>query len=347
MPDGPASTTHQTHLAAGSDADPLTILLAQHREIEARFAGFEAAGAVRASGDARMAGAAPAGVQALLGYLEGSLEMHIRLEETLLFPPLRRAAAPWDADLIDQMLAGHDEIRRKRQALQAVVAAPPHEAAAGVERPTVEGAIADLGQAVHDHLQFEEELIFRLVPELLSPDTIAALGRTLVVVSRTTEEPAMTESERTPAQDRGEAPSQLRGETTGTPERPAREVAAPVLAFDLPAEIARLHQESGWIGGERDGKTLVKEPDFHIVLTAMKSGTRLAQHKAAARVSIQVLSGQLSVAVRGETRELAVGHLLVLERDVPHDVIALVDSAFLLTLAWPERREDALPRRRQ
>ncbi len=135
----------------------------------------------------------------------------------------------------------------------------------------------------------------------------------------------------------------LRGETTGTPERPARQVSAPVLAFDLPAEIEHLHQESGWIDGERDGKTLVKEPDFRIVLTAMKSGTRLAQHKTVARVSIQVLSGRIAASVNGQTTEHSVGHLLVLDREIPHEVVALVDSAFLLTLAWPERSEDAEP----
>ena len=144
----------------------------------------------------------------------------------------------------------------------------------------------------------------------------------------------------------------LRGETTGTPERPSRKLAAPMMLFDLPAEIERLHQESGWIGGKCDGKTLVKEPDLHIVLTAMKSGTRLPQHKADARVSIQVLSGKLAVHVQtaepaggDQTTELTAGHLLVLERNIPHDVDALVDSAFLLTLAWPERAEDALPDR--
>jgi quercetin dioxygenase-like cupin family protein len=135
----------------------------------------------------------------------------------------------------------------------------------------------------------------------------------------------------------------LRGRTTGTPQNPARQVAAPVLAFDLPAEIERLHQEAGWIGGERAGKTLVKEPDFRIVLTAMKSGTRLAHHEADARVSIHVLTGQLVVHIQDHTTEMSAGHVLVLERNIPHDVDALVDCAFLLTLAWPERPEDALP----
>jgi len=185
---------------------------------------------------------------------------------------------------------------------------------------------------VRSHFQSEEDLVFRLAPELLGQGTLGAVAREMAAAI-TRKEADMTESQR--------PEPMLRGRTTGTSERPARQVAAPVLAFDLPAEIERLHHESGWLSGERDGKTLVKEPDFRIVLTAMKSGTRLAQHEAAARVSIQVLSGQLAVSVHGETTEMTAGHLLVLDRDIPHDVVAQVDSAFLLTLAWPERGEDA------
>jgi hypothetical protein len=33
--------------------------------------------------------------------------------------------------------------------------------------------------------------------------------------------------------------------------------------------------------------------------------------------------------------ELTSGHLLALDRSIKHDVEALEDSAFLLTIAWP------------
>ena len=82
--------------------------------------------------------------QSLLAYLKGGLETHIRLEEELLFPQLRQAAAPWDGNLIDQMIAGHDQIRIKRSDLQAAVAAADHEAASATERPSLEQAIVAL-----------------------------------------------------------------------------------------------------------------------------------------------------------------------------------------------------------
>lgn len=138
-------------------------------------------------------------------------------------------------------------------------------------------------------------------------------------------------------------PPPLRGRTTGTPANPARDLAAPALAFDLPAEIERLHQEAGWTSGERAGKTLVKEPDFRVVLTVMKRGSRLPRHETDGRISIHVLSGTLTVRAREQPTEMSAGHVLVLDRNISHEVDAREDCAFLLTIAWPERNEDVLP----
>jgi hypothetical protein len=38
----------------------------------------------------------------------------------------------------------------------------------------------------------------------------------------------------------------------------------------------------------------------------------------------------------GKEFDLPAGHLLVLDRAMPHDVVAIEDSAFLLTVAWPD-----------
>ena len=335
LQDHPVADIQPDGLRSHSESDPIALLVVHHRATEARFAVLTAM-LVSCSPDAtRGAGAAPDTVQSLLTTLEEDLEAHIHVEEEVLFPRLREAAAPWDGNLINQMIAGHDQIRRKWKEVEAAFATKNRDTASGIERPSVEQTVAALQHMVHTHFQNEEDLVFRLAPELLSPDTLAAIGRELTATTSITEDADMAESHNpTPP---------LRGETTGTSERPSRRVAAPVLAFDLLAEIDQLHQETGWIGGERDGKTLVKEPDFRIVLTAMKSGTRMAQHEAAARVSIQVLIGKLVVSIYDQTTELTEGNLLVLDRDISHDVVALVDSAFLLTLAWPERAEDASP----
>jgi quercetin dioxygenase-like cupin family protein len=133
---------------------------------------------------------------------------------------------------------------------------------------------------------------------------------------------------------------------TNTAEHPFRSGAVrtpgplgnPMLTFDLNGEIKRLREENSWHGG-RDSKTLVKNEDFRIVLTVLKANALLHEHKATGRISVQVLSGHIQMHVQDKVFELPAGHLLALDRAVPHDVKALEDSAFLLTIAWPEEGE--------
>jgi quercetin dioxygenase-like cupin family protein len=124
------------------------------------------------------------------------------------------------------------------------------------------------------------------------------------------------------------------GETTGTSERVPQWMAAPVLAFDLTHEIAQLHEETAWQQGDRNAKTLVKEADFRIVLIALRAGARMEEHRAAGRISVQTLAGHIRLHTVGTNVDLPTGRLVSLERDVPHDVEALEESAFLLTIAW-------------
>jgi len=125
------------------------------------------------------------------------------------------------------------------------------------------------------------------------------------------------------------------GQTHGSPERPMHQVARSRLTFDLGAELGRLRAEESWQQGTRNAKTLVKEPDIRLVLIVMRQGGRMEEHRAPGRISIQTLTGWLRLHVPGETIDLAVGQILVLDPDVAHDVEALEESAFLLTIAWP------------
>ncbi len=112
-------------------------------------------------------------------------------------------------------------------------------------------------------------------------------------------------------------------------------LTAPMLTFNLVAEIEQLNREEHWVKDGRISKTLVKHSDFRIVLMVMKAGTLMQEHKTDARISIHVLSGRLLIKLDRETIELPAGHLLVLEKGLSHDVNALEESAFLLSISWP------------
>jgi quercetin dioxygenase-like cupin family protein len=116
----------------------------------------------------------------------------------------------------------------------------------------------------------------------------------------------------------------------------ASPMAAPYLEFDLPAEVDRLKAESTWSTG-RNARTLIKYDDLRVVLTALQSGARIPEHQADGRLSVQVVSGHLQVRASGRTFNLRAGGLLALDRAVRHDVTALEESAFLLTIAWPNK----------
>jgi quercetin dioxygenase-like cupin family protein len=121
-------------------------------------------------------------------------------------------------------------------------------------------------------------------------------------------------------------------------------MAAPFLEFDLTRELEQLHGEPEWDSGQ-NAKTLVKYDDFRVVLTALKARSRLPLHQTKGRVSIQTVAGHILVRAEGRTFDLPTGTLLALDQNLPHDVEALEESAFLITIAWPHGDRQASGRR--
>jgi quercetin dioxygenase-like cupin family protein len=113
-------------------------------------------------------------------------------------------------------------------------------------------------------------------------------------------------------------------------------MASPFLEFDLPAEIDRLRHETTWSTG-RNARTLMKYDDFRVVLTALQANTRIPEHKTDGRISVHVLTGHIRLNASGRTFNLRPGSLVALDQGSAHDIEALEESAFLLTIAWPGR----------
>jgi len=119
-------------------------------------------------------------------------------------------------------------------------------------------------------------------------------------------------------------------------------LANPMLRFDLSAELQDLRSKDSWDRETgRSSKTLAKHPDFRIVLVLMKPFTKMSQHRAEGRISIQQLLGKMCVRVAEQAVNLSVGELLVLDGGVLHDVEALEECCFLLTISWREGRLNA------
>jgi quercetin dioxygenase-like cupin family protein len=125
-----------------------------------------------------------------------------------------------------------------------------------------------------------------------------------------------------------------RAMTEATHRRPhTSSLASPFLEFDLISEVDRLHREGTWNTGH-NARTL-KYDDLRVVLMALKAGSRIPEHKANGRISVQVLSGHIRLNASGRAFDLRPGSLLALDQRAPHDLEALDESAVLLTIAWP------------
>ena len=113
-------------------------------------------------------------------------------------------------------------------------------------------------------------------------------------------------------------------------------LADKLLHFDLSEELRHLREEDSWTRGSgRSSKTLAKYPDFRIVLVLMKSGSEMKEHHADARISIQTIQGRVRLQLPDQAVELGGGELMCLESGIHHDVKALEESAFLITVSWP------------
>ena len=112
-------------------------------------------------------------------------------------------------------------------------------------------------------------------------------------------------------------------------------LTAPLLTLDLNREIEKLRSEGRWQSGHT-AKTLVKYSDFRVVLIVMKARGRLDKHRTEGRFSVQPLDGRIRFSTAERSVELSAGQMLTLEHDISHDVEGIVDSALLLTIAWPD-----------
>ena len=108
-----------------------------------------------------------------------------------------------------------------------------------------------------------------------------------------------------------------------------------LVQFDLAREMAESEQKKPWESGHY-AKTLFKKSDLRIVLISMERGARIKEHHADGTISVHILKGSIRFTVQGGGRDLLPGNVLTLGASIKHEVEALEESAFLLTVSWPD-----------
>jgi quercetin dioxygenase-like cupin family protein len=102
----------------------------------------------------------------------------------------------------------------------------------------------------------------------------------------------------------------------------------------LDREIERFQPADRESASGRRSEILIKTDDLRVVLVTMQANASLAEHTAPGTITIQVLSGEMSVEAEGAEHILGVGGFVSLAAGVRHSVRARQDGAFLLTIAW-------------
>ena len=122
-------------------------------------------------------------------------------------------------------------------------------------------------------------------------------------------------------------------------ERPnldERMLKAPLLSFSIEKEIEKLQKEDAWKDGDRNAVTLQKNSNIRVVLISLHKGTTLNEHKVEGPITLFVVSGKINFIAGEESVNVTTNGLVVLEKTVPHDVQALEDSTFILTIIRPK-----------
>ncbi|SMB78045.1 cupin domain-containing protein [Deinococcus hopiensis] len=122
--------------------------------------------------------------------------------------------------------------------------------------------------------------------------------------------------------------------------RPDRPQPIALHRYALADQLVRLRSEAPFHTRGRDSLTLVRDPGFTLLLMVLKAGKGLPDHTAPGPISVLVLDGRVTFTSQSGPIELGPHDLITLPTRIPHEVMALEDSAILITIAQPITHTD-------
>lgn len=114
--------------------------------------------------------------------------------------------------------------------------------------------------------------------------------------------------------------------------RPDRPETGAFVHSRLAEEVEPLKREPAWRDGDRNAITLTKGAGISLVITGLRQGAALREHRTAAATTVHVLAGRMVLRAGDRAIERRPGAVVTLETGLTHAVEALADTAFLLTL---------------
>jgi quercetin dioxygenase-like cupin family protein len=108
---------------------------------------------------------------------------------------------------------------------------------------------------------------------------------------------------------------------------------APLVTMDIPDFIKKIKKEPAWENKDRNAMTVYKTDGMRIVLIALHKDAELKRHVAEGIISVHVLDGKIEFTTDDSSVELEEGQILALHKGLYHQVKAIKESVFLLTIA--------------
>jgi quercetin dioxygenase-like cupin family protein len=118
-------------------------------------------------------------------------------------------------------------------------------------------------------------------------------------------------------------------------QRPERDrfLDATLVTMDLNHLIEQVRNEAVWKNSDRNSITIYKSENLRLVLIGLHKNAELKTHTANGIISVQVLEGHIKFTTEQQVVELQKGEMLALKKQIPHSVLALEETFFLLTMA--------------
>lgn len=116
------------------------------------------------------------------------------------------------------------------------------------------------------------------------------------------------------------------------PYRPLKVDERWIEAFPLHAMAEQLMGEDAFAESGRNALSLVRGDEMTVVLTVMKEGAVLHEHRAPGPATVVVLIGRIRVMSGDEATPLDAGSAVSFTANLLHAVKAVEDSAFLIVI---------------
>jgi len=109
------------------------------------------------------------------------------------------------------------------------------------------------------------------------------------------------------------------------------ELDRPMMAFSIADEVSKVLGEQK-TAPVKHAAVLAKNENVRIVLAVLSRGEMLQEHQTESQITVLVDRGAIRFNAMGEHVDLTEGGLLTLRPGIRHSVLALEDSAFVITV---------------